>query len=150
MKKKKFQYHSPLQFLEVHGCPKSLQNFYNFSPMFWDRSSGPFPAFSISIYILMHNFNTRSPLIFLGSHGLSQVSKEFSIIRSHVLGPINNPFPAFNAKILELKTQTAPKFLGSHGHLQKSQRISNNSVPSFGTDQTAPHGLKLTETSKNP
>ena len=65
-------------------------------PCFGTDQAAHSRPFSISIYILMHNFNTSSPLIFLGSHGLSQVSKEFSIIRSHVLGPINNPFPAFS------------------------------------------------------
>ena len=49
-----------------------------------------------------------------------------------------------------LKTETAPNFMGSHSQHRKSQRNSNNSVPCFGTDQTAPQGLKPTETSKNP
>ena len=50
----------------------------------------------------------------------------------------------------QISTQTAPSILDSHDPNKKSQINSNNSVPSFGTDQTAPHGLKLTETWKNP
>ena len=34
-------HNSPLQFLEVHGCPKILKQFHNFGPKFWDRSNGP-------------------------------------------------------------------------------------------------------------
>ena len=49
-----------------------------------------------------------------------------------------------------LKTQTALNILDSHGPNKKSQINSTSSVPSFGTDQTVPHGLKPTETSKNP
>ena len=56
----------------------------------------------------------------------------------------------YNAKFPELKTQTAPNILDSHDPNKKSQINSINSVPSFGTDQTAPHSLKLTETWKNP
>ena len=55
-----------------------------------------------------------------------------------------------NAKFPELKTQTAHKFSGQSRPLEKSEENSNNSVPCFGTDQTAPHGLKPTETWKNP
>ena len=57
----------------------------------------------------------------------------------------------FKAIFGELKTPKQPTdFLGSHGYSKNSQENSNNSVPCFGTDQTTPHGLKLTETSKNP
>ena len=49
-----------------------------------------------------------------------------------------------------LKTQTALNILDSHDPNKKSQINSTSSVPSFGTDQTAPHGLKPTETSKSP
>ena len=53
-----------------------------------------------------------------------------------------------NAKFPELKTQQSTNILGSHSHPRKIPKISTSSVPCFGTDQTAPHGLKLTETSK--
>ena len=66
--------------------------------MFWDRSCGPFPAFFISIYILMHNFNTSSPLIYLDSHGHSKISKKILTIRSQVLGPIKRPLTTSNQR----------------------------------------------------
>ena len=52
-------------------------------------------------------------------------------------------------KIWNFKDPKQPLILDSHGWGEKSPIISNNSVPCFGTDQTAPHGLKPTETSKN-
>ena len=70
--------------------------------MFWDRSSGPFPAFFISIY----NLFNKSP-------------------------------------------NMAPKQPSRHGYRFWVSINSINSVPSFGTDQTAVQGLKLTETSKS-
>ena len=70
--------------------------------MFWDRSSGPFPAFFISIY----NLFNKSP-------------------------------------------NMAPKQPSCHGYRFWVSINSINSVPSFGTDQTAVQGLKLTETSKS-
>ena len=99
------------------------------------------------------NSNTTAHNSFWAFTDSPKISKN-STIRSHVLGPILRPIPGLfhiNTCILIQNFHTnSPKILGSHGWWEKSPIISNNSVPCFGTDQTAPHGLKLTETSKNP
>ena len=50
----------------------------------------------------------------------------------------------------QIPRQTAHFSSGQSRPTQKFQENSHNSVPCFGIDQTAPHGLKLTETSKTP
>ena len=57
----KFQPNSPHQFLEVHGCPRSLKKIPQFGPMFWDRSYGPFPTFFISIHNLFNKSSNMAP-----------------------------------------------------------------------------------------
>ena len=92
----KFQHNSPYQFLGIHGQPQVSKEFSIIRSHVLGPINNPFPAFSISIYTLMHNFNTRSPLIFLGSHGGEKNHQEFLTIRSHVLGPIKRPLTASN------------------------------------------------------
>ena len=67
--------------------------------MFWDRSSGPIPAFSIQLHDLKQNSgikNTQTaPNLWAVSDG-GKNPQEILTIRSHVLGPIKRPVTASN------------------------------------------------------
>ena len=83
----------------------------------------PIPdIFFTSIHDLNHYFHLNSPLIFWAVTANQRIPKKFqqfgpmfwdrttAHFRHFLISSMH-----FNAKILELKTQTAPKFLGSHG-----------------------------------
>ena len=67
--------------------------------MFWDRSSGPIPAFSIQIHDLKQNSgikNTQTAPNFWAVSDGGKNPQEILTIRSHVLGPIKRPLTASN------------------------------------------------------
>ena len=131
------------------GSPHFLHRFLLVEPI-----SIPVSGLLITKIEFITQILTQQATTVSGHSRTAQKSPKNSTIRSHVLGPILRPIPGLfhiNTCILIQNFHTnSPKILGSHGWWEKSPIISNNSVPCFGTDQTAPHGLKLTETSKNP
>ena len=131
------------------GSPHFLHRFLLVEPI-----SIPISGLLITKIEFITQILTQQPTTVSGHSRTAQKSPKNSTIQSHVLGPILRPIPGIfhiNTCILIQNFHTnSLKILGSHGWWEKSPIISNNSVPCFGTDQTAPHGLKLTETSKNP
>ena len=75
----------------------------------------------------MHKFHTISPQQFLDIHrqpkNLHNSVPCFGTDQQPIPGIYSHQAHDLMQKNLELKTQTAPNFLGSHGHLHKSQKI---------------------------
>ena len=131
------------------GSPHFLHRFLLVEPI-----SIPISGLLITKIEFIAQILTQQPTTVSGHSRLSKKSPKFLQFQSHVLGPIKRPIPGIfhfqHAFYCTISTQAAPSILDSHDPNKKSQINSNNSVPSFGTDQTAPHGLKPTETWKNP
>ena len=114
---------------------------------------GHFLAQSIPSKHLTHKLNKPHPNSHESSYGCTLAQRK----TLHQFDPIfgadhtahSRPLSSQACILMPNSIQTAHFSSGQSRPTQKSQENSHNPVPCFGTDQTAPHGLKLTETSKN-